>query len=397
MLLIGTPNDLVVRNSRMSPRTLRLWVRRFNEMGIDGLIRRPGAGRPRILEPEEIEAKVLPVVDDPALAGQTHWTARKLCGWLNETLNAELSYRTVVRYLHEHDDKRKIPRPMPKPPDPEVWEKRRESFFQELLELLDDRDSHEVFFEHEAGFEGDPRPRQKWVKRGSRPTQEYYGGHIRQNVVGAVNPSDGQLVSLIVSHNNREVFQAFLDTMAREVPDRGKTIWLVLDNASWHRAKSLDWHHIRPLFLPPTARTSIRLNAFGNISKATIWPASSPRSPKRSRTNWRSRSEISSIVQINFNPSVAPTANNGRKIWQWVYYVRQTVPWRMQKKKQRQRLTEVVITESAEIPSIIPNDDGSLSIVDGEGRAAPKNGFSAPKLENSAPSQSNSVPNSRRN
>ena len=39
--------------------------------------------------------------------------------------------------------------------------------------------------------------------------------------------------------------------MAREVPDRGKTIWLVLDNASWHHAKSLDWHHIRPLFLPP--------------------------------------------------------------------------------------------------------------------------------------------------
>ncbi|MCB1237144.1 MAG: helix-turn-helix domain-containing protein [Verrucomicrobiae bacterium] len=115
LLLIGTPYDQVFRNSRMNPRTLRLWERCFKEMGIDGSIHRPGTGRPRIVEHEGIEAKVLPVVGDPALAGQTHWKARKLCGWLNETLDADLSYRTVVRFLHEHDYKSKIPQPMPEP------------------------------------------------------------------------------------------------------------------------------------------------------------------------------------------------------------------------------------------------------------------------------------------
>jgi transposase len=110
----------------------------------------------------------------------------------------------------------------------------------------------EVFFGDEAGFEGDPRPRQKWVKRGSRQTQGYYGGHVRQNVVGAVNPSSGQLVSLIVPHCDTEVFQVFLDTMATEVPEReGKRVLLVLDNASWHKTKRLTWHHIVPVFLPP--------------------------------------------------------------------------------------------------------------------------------------------------
>ncbi len=187
---------------------------------------------------------------DPSLAGQTHWTARKLCGWLNENLDAGFSYRTVVRYLHEHGYKRKIPRPMPEPPDRDAWEDRRDAFVGELLRLLED-DGCEVFFGDEAGFEGDPRSRQKWVKRGTRPTVGYYGGHIRQNVVGAVNPRDGQLVSLIVSHNDTEVFQAFLDTMAEEVPDGGKPIWLVLDNASWHHSKSLNWYHIKPLYLPP--------------------------------------------------------------------------------------------------------------------------------------------------
>lgn len=90
------------------------------------------------------------------------------------------------------------------------------------------------------------------MKRGSRPTQGYYGGHVRQNVVGAVSPETGQLVSLIVPHCDTEVFQLFLDVMASEVPKkRNKKVILVLDNASWHKAKSLNWHHIEPVYLPP--------------------------------------------------------------------------------------------------------------------------------------------------
>jgi hypothetical protein len=64
-------------------------------------------------------------------------------------------------------------------------------------------------------------------------------------------PFSGQLVSLIVPHNDTEVFQAFLDTMAAEVPvEAGKCVVLVLDNASWHKTKRLVWHHIEPKFLP---------------------------------------------------------------------------------------------------------------------------------------------------
>jgi transposase len=40
--------------------------------------------------------------------------------------------------------------------------------------------------------------------------------------------------------------------MASEVPKkRNKKVILVLDNASWHKAKSLNWHHIEPVYLPP--------------------------------------------------------------------------------------------------------------------------------------------------
>ena len=68
-------------------------------------------------------------------------------------------------------------------------------------------------------------------------------------VIGAVNPSTGQLVSLIVPRCDTAVFQIFLDAMAAEGPKRrGKRVLLVLDNASWHKTKSLRWHHIEPVY-----------------------------------------------------------------------------------------------------------------------------------------------------
>jgi len=251
LLLLGATYQLALRHSRVNERTFRLWISRFNQQGIDGLIYRPQCGRPRRIAADQVVSEILPLVDDPSLADHTHWTVTKLCGWLREKKQLDLSYRTLVRYLHEHNYARRIPRRMPEPPDRGEWEKQRETFGAQLVSMLEDPSS-EVFFGDEAGFEGDPRPRAKWVRRGPRPTQGYFGGHVRQNVVGAVNPATGQLISLIVPHCDTEVFQLFLDTMAREAPcPPGSKVILVLDNAGWHKTKSLNWHHIQPVYLPP--------------------------------------------------------------------------------------------------------------------------------------------------
>lgn len=251
LLLCGGTFELTRAHSGVTARCLQKWIECFNSRGIDGITYRPRTGRPRSLSPQSVREEILPIVDDPALAGERHWTVVKLCGWLRDNRKLDLSYPTLVRYLHEQDYARRVPRPVPEPPNKDLWIEQRETFADELIDLLADP-AIKTFFGDEAGFEGDPRPRQRWVKRGSRPTQPYYGGHVRQNVVGAINPADGQLVSLIVPHNDTEIFQAFLDTMAKEVPqENGKRVILVLDNASWHKSKSLDWHHIEAKFLPP--------------------------------------------------------------------------------------------------------------------------------------------------
>lgn len=249
MLLLGVDYQQVLLFSCVKERTLRLWVSRYNELGVDGLIYRPQAGRPRKMKPPQVTSEIITLLEDPSLAEQTHWTLTKLHGYLKEQKDIDVSYRTLHRYIKEQNYVRRIPRPMPEPPNKIAWQQSREECAQQLIEAINDPQKV-VYFSDEAGFEGDPRPRQKWVKRGSSPTQPYFGAHVRKNIVAAVHPESGDFVSLIVPHNDKEVFQAFLDTFAQEVPQQeGKEIVLVLDNASWHKAKSLHWHHIKPFYL----------------------------------------------------------------------------------------------------------------------------------------------------
>jgi hypothetical protein len=75
--------------------------------------------------------------------------------------------------------------------------------------------------------------------------------HIRQNVVGAVSPQTGELFSLIVDGVDTDVFRFFLDQLAQTVPPQtGIRQLLVMDNASWHKAARLNWHHFEPVYLP---------------------------------------------------------------------------------------------------------------------------------------------------
>jgi transposase len=253
LMLCGASFELTLKHARISERCLQLWISTFNQRGIDGLIYHPSPGRPRKVSAQTVRETILPLIDDPSLAQQHHWTGTKLCGWLNDNRELDIAYSTLMRYLHQEDYVRRIPRPMPEPPDKEKWQAQREAVHQQLKTLTQDPNAT-LFFGDESGFEGDPRPRHTWCLRGSNPTQGYTGKHIRQNIVGAVNPQDGQFISLIVTHNDTPTFQVFLDVMAQEAPPDPagkKTIHLVLDNASWHKSQSLNWHHIHPVYLAP--------------------------------------------------------------------------------------------------------------------------------------------------
>jgi len=167
-----------------------------------------------------------------------------LHGYLRKNEAINLGYSSLTRAMRKKGFVLKKPRPWPVGQD----EEKRKQFVEELDNLLQDKNL-EVWFGDESGFLADPRPRRIWAKKGTVPTTPVTGLHVRESVVGAVYPKCGELSALVVRSVDSTVFQVYIDMFAEQTKDRN--IVLVLDNASWHRSKSLNWHHIKPLYLPP--------------------------------------------------------------------------------------------------------------------------------------------------
>ena len=263
-LLMGIPRATLCQQFCRTDRMVRLWIEMFNRGGIDALITEPRPGRKRKVKLERVRDLVVPVLENPAQAGQVHWTGVKLHGYLQAQLQMEWGYSTTVRWLHELNFHLRVPQPWPERQN----ETQRQQFLDELRTLVADP-KVQLWFGDECGVEGDPRPRRRWVQPGQRRTVPYLGDHIRQNVVGVVAPQSGELFSLIVEGVDTDVFQFFLDELAKAVPARaGMRQVLILDNASWHKAARLHWHHFEAKFLPgyspdfnPIERLWLRLKA----------------------------------------------------------------------------------------------------------------------------------------
>jgi transposase len=64
------------------------------------------------------------------------------------------------------------------------------------------------------------------------------------------------------THCDPETFQIFLNEANKDLGAERPRQILILDNASWHHRKSLNWGRFEPLFLPPY---SFDLNPIGRL------------------------------------------------------------------------------------------------------------------------------------
>lgn len=244
-LLAGIDFEVLAETNNVSVRTLQRWISAWNREGIDGLIEGQRPGRPRAFDPENITT-ITDLLDHPEKADEVHWTAKKLHGHLREELAVEVGYSTLTRMIREQGYRRKVPRPMPDQVDPE----RRKAFCEELERLMGDADV-ELWFQDESGFEGDPRPRKRWMKIGSKGSVPRNGWHLRMNASGIVCPRTGEAFICEFTHSDTDSFQAFLDEAQRCLTLSEKRQIIVLDNATWHKAKRIEWGRFEPVYLPP--------------------------------------------------------------------------------------------------------------------------------------------------
>lgn len=129
-------------------------------------------------------------------------------------------------------------------------------------------------FYDESGFKSDMPIRRVWSPKGTRPVHNYRGNHVHCNVMGAVSPKTGVLETLLVPYVDSLVFQTFLDYLKEQTGN--KRIVLVMDNARWHKVKSLEWGNILPVYLPeysPELNPIEELRKVMKDSMCNVYPA----------------------------------------------------------------------------------------------------------------------------
>ena len=244
-LLLGVHRVTVAELLEATERAVFDWIRRFNESGIDGLVDKPRSGRPRKIPPSA-DARLEHAIECPEEAGEVHWTGKKFHGFVRQELGVEVGYSTVIRWLKEHNFRLKVPQPWPDRQD----EKLRQAFVERLGTWLEDEEV-DIWYMDEMGVEGDPRPRRRWTRKGKKGRVTKNGDHLRMNVSGAVCPRTGTFYALEFSHSNTPVFQAFLEHANADLTFERKRNLLIMDNASWHKASTLEWGAFEPVYLPP--------------------------------------------------------------------------------------------------------------------------------------------------
>jgi len=97
----------------MDRQTLRDWVHRYNDEGLDGLSDARRSGRPPVLSGEQMEELKELVLAGPDLAvhGVTRWRCIDLCGVIAERYHVVVPERTVGKLLHRLGLTRLQPRP----------------------------------------------------------------------------------------------------------------------------------------------------------------------------------------------------------------------------------------------------------------------------------------------
>ncbi len=244
-LVMGLTHQQVAELFAVNEDSVTRWVRRFNERGIDGLTEGPRSGRPSKISDEQVE-QYRELISDPQKANETHWTGRKIHGYLTNNCKLEAGYSTLMRWIHDEGFRLKVPRSWPEGQD----EEKRKAYIQRLKNWLKEHNI-DIWFLDESGIEGDPRPRRRFAMKGEKIRQPYSGAHIRMNVTGMVLPRTGEFYALEFSHSDTQVFQTFLNHANKDLLLERPRNLLILDNASWHKSKSIDWGNFEPIFLPP--------------------------------------------------------------------------------------------------------------------------------------------------
>jgi transposase len=126
MVLQGTSRLDAARQTGMDRQTLRDWVHRYNEVGVDGLVsRKPPGAAPKLSEAQTRELRGLVLAGpDPKSANVVRWRCLDLREEVIQRFSVTVPERTIAKWLR----KLKLTRLQPRPFHPKRDEAAQEAF-----------------------------------------------------------------------------------------------------------------------------------------------------------------------------------------------------------------------------------------------------------------------------
>jgi len=124
MILEGQSREDAARQAGMDRQTLRDWVLRYNQHGVDGLMSRAAPGpAPKLSDAQMQELRALVIAGpDAAVHHVVRWRCVDLCGEVTRRFGITVAERTIGKWLRRLGLTRLQPRPVHPKKDPAAEE-----------------------------------------------------------------------------------------------------------------------------------------------------------------------------------------------------------------------------------------------------------------------------------
>lgn len=135
----------------------------------------------------------------------------------------------------------------------------------------------EIFYGDETESHLNPYIAYMWSKRGEQPKVPTPGINEKLNVIGAMNPLNGEVLYRVSDKKNAQEFLNFIGIVVEYARRKNVFIELVLDNSSLHTAKIVDSFlngqavkkFLKVIWLPPYSPELNKIERFWRHLKST--------------------------------------------------------------------------------------------------------------------------------
>ena len=233
----GQPVSQVAKSYQTNATTIYRWIKKYDETGSEeGLVRKPGSGRPRKLkdiDPDQLKDIILQPASNFGYETD-FWTCKRLRDVLVETCKISVSKWTIWRRLREAN----ITYQKPERQYYEASQEQRDSWMDtELPRILKAVDEYKaiLYFEDESNISLTTVLGKTWAPCGETPIQEVTGNRSSVSAMSAISGSGFLLFSLHEKRIASDEVIHFLEQMLKH--HKRRHLFVVMDQAPPHTSK----------------------------------------------------------------------------------------------------------------------------------------------------------------